>query len=68
MKLLTTTEASNILGVSVNTVKKYIKDGLLTAYRPAGTRYKIPEESVKDFLEKSLVTSENKVRIKEIKQ
>lgn len=59
MELLSTAQAAKMLGVSPNTVKKYIRHGLIEAFRPAGTRYKIPRENVEKFLENSKTNTSN---------
>jgi len=48
-EILTTFEAADVCHVSYNTIKNWIKRGLLTAYRTAGGHLRIRIEDLEDF-------------------
>ncbi len=52
-RLLPTEEVADMLGVSIYTVWRWIKEGKLRAFRP-GREYRIPESAIEELLERSL--------------
>ena len=56
-KLYTVTDIAEVLSVSERTVRNFIQNGDLTAYR-FGREYKVKETDLKQFIEKSVVTGE----------
>ena len=56
-KLYTVTEIADILNVSDRSVRNFIQNGELKAYR-FGREYKIKESDLQAFIENSVVTGE----------
>ncbi len=54
-RVLTTAQAAALLGVHQRTLRRYLSWGLLTYHRLPGGHYRIPEESVADFLHEAEV-------------
>jgi excisionase family DNA binding protein len=52
---LSLSEVAGLMGVSERTVRRWIKSGKLTAYKP-GRDYRIPESSVREFVEDSEIS------------
>jgi excisionase family DNA binding protein len=51
-KFCTTTEAADLLGVSVGTVQQWVESGLLQAWKTAGGHRRVTRESVDNLLHK----------------
>lgn len=52
MKLLTTEEAAEILKVDVESVRRFISSGRITAFK-VGREWRIKEEDLKVFIERN---------------
>src|SRR5688572_27487240 len=52
---LTLSDVAGLMGVSERTVRRWIKSGMLKAYKP-GRDYRIPESSVRAFVEDSEIS------------
>lgn len=61
-KLITTTRAAELLGVSVATVQKYCDSGVIKMYKSIGRHRRIPLESLNDYLVSRDDESKNKYR------
>lgn len=56
MKIYTVNEVAEILRVSIESVRRYIKSGSLEAYKyPGGRVWMVEEAAIKKFFEKSKV-------------
>ncbi|QKF64520.1 helix-turn-helix domain-containing protein [Campylobacter corcagiensis] len=56
MRIYTVNEVADILRVSIESVRRYIKSGALEAFKyPGGRVWMIEERAIKNFLEKSKV-------------
>ena len=58
-KLYTTTEIADMLSVSDRTVRNWIDEGKISAYK-LGVSYRIKESDLMNFLNDSLVNKSNK--------
>jgi excisionase family DNA binding protein len=54
-RVLTTGQAAALLGVHQRTLRRYLSCGLLTCHRLPGGHYRIPEESIAEFLHEAEV-------------
>jgi excisionase family DNA binding protein len=52
LDVLTSTEAGDILGVSGQTIKNWVRQGRLTGYR-VGSRIMVPKDAVADFVRRA---------------
>jgi len=53
MELLSIKEVANILGVTIWTVRNYIKEGKLDCYKISRRNYKISSKHLAEFLNKT---------------
>ena len=52
LDLLTTTQTGNVLGVSGQTIKNWVREGRFTGYR-VGSRIMIPKEVVEEYVRRA---------------
>ena len=52
LDLLTTTEAGNVLGVSGQTIKNWVRQGQLQGYQ-VGSRIMVPKETVAEYVRRA---------------
>lgn len=52
MEVLTSTEAGNLVGVSGQTIKNWVRQGRLAGYRVGG-RIMIPKDTVADYVRRA---------------
>jgi len=64
---LTVKEASKILGLSTNTIYKYLNDGLLFGKRVGRGRFKIPRSEIYPFIKASESEKENVIDDEDVK-
>jgi len=58
MKVYDLKEVVKLLGLNIQTVRQYIKEGKLKASK-VGTHYMVTEEAIKDFLKATEVKPSN---------
>lgn len=57
LDLLTTTQTGNVLGVSGQTIKNWVRDGRFTGYR-VGSRIMIPKAAVEEYVRRAAASLE----------